>query len=177
MSRKTAKYKTMEFAPSFMALHSLAPHRGLQASYQAPEPFFSGRWVRAQVRRESQTGARDARWPHAFLILALSAGWANVRPRRCRRSVSFQRGRAIQRSSESSSIAPVPPASKGLRKLWSCAIFSWVSALMRRGNRPPPIEALDLLPAPADMPLCKHMVPLSLVWSARGSCFRSLRVC
>lgn len=64
--------------------------------------------------------------------------------------------RAVRRVSSrvtlrrSSSDAPVPPR-LGLKALYSLLTFSWVSDLMRRGNRPPPIEIQDLLPAPSDM--------------------------
>lgn len=78
-----------------------------------------------------------------------SRGWSSVF------AVAFAL-RAVGRVSSrvtlrrSSSDAPVPPR-LGLKALYSLLTFSWVSDLMRRGNRPPAIEIHDLFPAPSDM--------------------------
>ena len=140
----------METAALPMAMQSPIPCRGFSASLPAQPRPFACRWGHT----EAKSRERDLRSPLAFFILALSASGyrADVRSRGRKQSAVSHRGNAVRLSSQSTSVAPVPPVSGGLRKLWSCATFSWVSALMRRGNRPPPIETLQLLPAPRDMP-------------------------
>eukprot|EP00434_Breviolum_minutum_P039839 symbB.v1.2.035382.t1/scaffold4750.1/size35442/2 len=54
--------------------------------------------------------------------------------------------RLVRKDSE----RPVPPR-LGIKGLYSLLSFSWVSDLMRRGNRPPPIDIPHMLPAPGDM--------------------------
>ena len=141
----------MEDAVVPMALQLPVPHRGLGPRLQAkPKPFISGRWVQ-RAPLPSSPDSRDLRWPCALLIFTAST---IARSRRCKR-------KSVQLSSQSS-IAPVPPKSGGLGKLWSCVTFAWVSALMRRGNRPPPIGTIQLLPAPSDMhPVCKRVISTS----------------
>eukprot|EP00435_Cladocopium_sp_Y103_P048380 s854_g14.t1 len=94
--------------------------------------FLSIRPVPAQERLTGQSRGWSSVFAAAFALRAV---------RRVSSRVTLRR---------SSSDAPVPPR-LGLKALYSLLTFSWVSDLMRRGNRPPPIEIQDLLPAPSDM--------------------------
>ncbi|CAK9104492.1 unnamed protein product [Durusdinium trenchii] len=135
------------------------------ATFAVPWPLPCQSPVALPQERPAETRTPGATWgreaPHGRFCSPLA--WSLVLGVFLRaRSRTTRLGKTRSRSSDSE--APVPPRlTRGLKvPTWASLLsFAWVSPLMRRGNRTPPLEIVDLRPAPADMRAAELAMELS----------------